>query len=290
MELSAVSVVAGQAIATILLGWVYFGRWQIQRPPVGVMNLGDVLIVLGGVAAIPLLYLAAPTWMVAALLAFGALGAVYVAVEPVLRWRRACWIVIASLVVGEAASLTMAGPGTTVAFAINNLALMCGVIGVSNLWAQSGLKARDTAILGGGLTAYDVIATSYLPLMSDLFDHLSGLPFAPIVGWPAADGGWVGIGLGDLVVATVFPLVMRKAYGRSAGLLGLLSAPLLIVGIFGFGVLTGLAIFPVMAVLGPAIVIQYLWWARRLGRERSTIQYRRAEATGCAADILVGGA
>jgi len=136
------------------------------------------------------------------------------------------------------------------------------------------MRARDAAILGGALTVYDLIATSYLPLMGELFERVADLPFAPIVGWTAGpDGGSVGIGLGDLLVATVFPLVMRKAYGRAAGLTGLIVCCALLAIVFAIGALGAVAIFPVMALLGPAIVIQYAWWARRRGAERTTRQY-----------------
>ena len=40
--------------------------------------------------------------------------------------------------------------------------------------------------------------------------------------------GWRS-GLGDVLLATVFPLVMRKAYGRLAGLLAMSLALLAIV-------------------------------------------------------------
>jgi hypothetical protein len=35
--------------------------------------------------------------------------------------------------------------------------------------------------------------------------------------------------------------------------------------------------FPVMTVLGPLMVLQYLWWSRRLGPERTTRAYLLAE-------------
>ena len=68
------------------------------------------------------------------------------------------------------------------------------MVGIANLWAQSGMRARDAAILGGALTLYDLVATSYLPLMGELFERVAELPFAPIVGWTA---GLDGSGLGS---------------------------------------------------------------------------------------------
>jgi hypothetical protein len=51
---------------------------------------------------------------------------------------------------------------------VNNTVLVLAVMGVTTLWAQSGMKARDVAMLAGALTFYDLVATSLLPLTSDL--------------------------------------------------------------------------------------------------------------------------
>jgi hypothetical protein len=140
------------------------------------------------------------------------------------------------------------------------------------------MRARDAATLGAALAVYDVVATSWLPLMGDLMARVAGLPFAPLVAWPAGpDGLWIGLGLGDLLLVTVFPLVLRKAYGRPAGLAAL---GLGLGGIAGVMVLAGLGaieLFPVMVVLGPLMVLQHAWWSGRRGRERTTWQYLRAE-------------
>ncbi len=80
----------------------------------------------------------------------------------------------------------------------------------------------------------------------------------------------MGIGLGDLLLATVFPLVLRKAFGRPAGItaIGLALAAI--------GMLLALplqGVFPMMVVLGPLMGLQYLFWSRRRGQERTTWQY-----------------
>ena len=97
--------------------------------------------------------------------------------------------------------------------------------------------------------------------------------------WPRNTAGeWLGIGLGDLVLAAVFPLVMRKAFGRTAGVLamtiGLGAISLLILSLV-FGLLVGT--FPVMVILGPLMVLQYGYWHRRQEHERTTWQYLQAE-------------
>jgi hypothetical protein len=268
------AIVLAQAIGTVGLGWLYFRRWRVTRPPIGVFNLADVLIMLGGIVLIPLLYLALPSRLLTGLLALGALSALYFALEPMLRSRALRWSVVVLAAAGEWAVLAYVGPTSTAYFLVNNPVLVIGVVGIANLWAQSGMRARDAAILGGALTMYDLIATSYLPLTGELFERVAELPFAPIVGWTAgADGISVGIGLGDLLVATAFPLVMRKAYGRAAGLTGLIVCCAVLAVVFVIGALRAVTLFPVMALLGPAIVIQYAWWVRRRGLERTTRQY-----------------
>jgi len=72
--------------------------------------------------------------------------------------------------------------------------------------------------------------------------------------------------------------VMRKAFGTSAGVIGLLAS-LTVLGtllaLAAAGLLPGA--FPVMVVLGPLFVAQERYWHRRRGRERTTREYRAYE-------------
>jgi len=84
--------------------------------------------------------------------------------------------------------------------------------------------------------------------------------------------------MGDMLLATVFPLVMRKAFGRVAGLASLLGNLSMIVALITIMLLSRLQIlFPVMILLGPLSVLQYTYWHGRIGRERTTRQYLQAE-------------
>lgn len=279
-QLLANLVVLGHTFGAVALGWLYFRRHALKRPPIGVFNLTDVGFMLGGIVLVPFLYLALPLWLVAGLLALGALSAVYFAAEPVVRPSWAPWAILVLLGATEVGALLHVGPRTVPFFAVNNLVMVAAVVGISNLWAQSGMKARDAAVLGGALTVYDFVATAQLPLMGDLIVRVSELPFAPLVAWPVGpDGLWLGIGMGDLLLATVFPLVLRKAYGRAAGLVALATGLAAIVGLFALTELVGIEAFPVMVALGPLMVVQYGWWARLRGPERTTWEYLRAEPT-----------
>ncbi len=109
-----------------------------------------------------------------------------------------------------------------------------------------------------------------------MIERLAGLPFVPMLAWPLGDGQWLGIGLGDLLLATVGPLTLRKAYGRAAGMAAILVAMAAIAAVMFLGTFSRLETFPTMIVLGPLLVAQYLFWRRR-GAERTTAEYLGAE-------------
>lgn len=265
--------------ATILLGWDYWCRYRVSRPPIGVMTLGDVLVLVAGIILIPHLYLALPGWLVSAILALGSLGILQLLLEPVLPAPSLSWVVAGGLVGAETLLAARAGTSSLAYLALNDLVLILLVVGVTNLWAQSGLKAHDLAVLAAVLTVYDLTATALLPLTTELIERLAGLPFTPLLMWPTPDDGWLGLGLGDLLLATVGPLVLRKAFGRTAGILAIVIA-LVTIGVVLTLPLLGLlrGAFPVMVVLGPLLIGQNAFWMHRRGSERTMSAYLAAEA------------
>lgn len=271
----------------LLFSWLYFQRYQMTRPPIGVFSLGDLTLILGGIILIPYFYLAIPRWIIAGLLLLGAGSLVYFVFEPVLRARWAIGLVTLGLVLMDLGTAWGMGTQSQAFILVNNFIQLLSVVGITVLWVQSGMKARDLTVLAVALAGYDYIFTTQLPLMRDLFSHLSGLPFAPLVVWPVdSPGQWLGIGLGDLLLAAAFPLIMRKAFSRTAGLTALLivfgALAILLILPMG-GALT--KIFPVMVVLGPLMGLQYLYWRYQYGAERTMWQYRRAEPRNGDIDI-----
>jgi hypothetical protein len=272
-------VVFGHVVAAALLGWLYFRGYRVTRPPIGVINLRDVALTMVGIVLVPYLYLLLPSWLVIALLMLAMAGILHTLWEPIVRAAWATWTIVVVLVAADVGGWLKLGPASPPFIAVNNAVLGLAAVGVANLWAQSGMKARDAAVLGGALAIYDFIATVHLTLMDDLMRRLIDLPFAPLVAWPVGeDGGWLGIGLGDLLLAGVFPLVMRKAFGKSAGVaamaaaLGTIGAMLALLASGTIG-----TTLPVMVGLGPLMALQYIHWRRRLGRERPTWEYLHAE-------------
>jgi hypothetical protein len=274
----ALYVVAGSATGAVLLAWLYFRAFRVTRPPIGVFNLRDVALMIGAIVLVPYLYLAVPPWLEATFLGLGMLTILQVTLEPILPGPWLPWAVALALLGADVgAALVFGAPSPPFQLA-NNTVLTIAAIGAANLWVQSGMKARDATVLGAALVVYDFVATSLLSLMNDLIDRLASLPLAPLVMWASDGDQWLGVGLGDLLLAAVFPLVMRKAFGRVAGLFALgmglatLTAMLVLLDLRVVRITV-----PAMVALGPLMVAQYLFWARRLGTERTTWQYLQAE-------------
>lgn len=237
-------VVLGCTACTPFGGWAYFRRYQVSRPPIGVFTLTDLALMVLFIMLVPFLYLILPLWLA-----------------------------VLVLLAADSGATLLFGGGHNGFFAVNNAMLIVVIVGISSLWAQSGMKARDAAVLGAFLAVYDFVATSQLPVMSELLTRLAGLPLAPAIAWQSGRSV-LGIGLGDLLLATVFRLVMRKAFGRQAGIVAMILA------LATIGVLLGLplhGVFPVMVVLGPLMMLQYLFWSRRQGQEQTMWQYLQEE-------------
>lgn len=262
-------VVFGCVACGLVGSWAYFRRYQVSCPPIGVFNGQDIAVMALLIVLAPLLYLLLPLWLAAALLLLMALSILSFAFEPLLRARWARWLVAVNLLLVDCGAAAFLGTRQNAFLAVNNAVLLVMTVGITNLWAQSGMRARDTALLGIFLAIYDFIATAQLPLMDELVARLSALPFVPLVAW-SSENAMASIGLGDLLLASVFPLVMHKAFGRLAGLVAL-GLTLLAIGTLLALPLQG--VFPLMVVLGPLMGLQYLYWRRRRGQERTTWRY-----------------
>jgi hypothetical protein len=275
---SSFYVVLGFAASAVVLGWAYFRRYEITRPPVGVFGLGDVAFMMGAIVVLPYLYLYFPLWLVGGIFSVGMLSILYFTAEPLflgVRW--ALWLVVLVVWGADIWTQLQFGALSTPFLVVNNAVLVIAIAGTTNLWVQSGMKARDATVLAGMLVVYDLIATSLLPLTTDLIARLAGMPFTPLVAW-GADGGRLAIGLGDLLLATTFPLVMRKAFGRSAGIAAMIIGLGTIAAMMAFLLLAKVEVaLPVMTALGPLMVLQYVYWVRKRGAERTTWQYLQAE-------------
>jgi hypothetical protein len=269
MGFESFAVVFGGVCCALVGSWAYFRRYQLPRVPIGVMNLTDVAVMVVAAVALPLLYLLLPIWLVGAFLILAALSVLYATFQPALPARWAIWLVALALPLWDGLAALRMGTAQNTFFAINDLVLILLAVGIANLWAQSGARARDMALLGVALAVYDYIATARSPLMLTLVERLAALPLAPALAWTSG-GATLSIGLGDLLLASVFPMVLRKAYGRTAGLMALALAICVIGVLLAFPSRAG---FPVMVILGPLTAAQYVLSRWRRGPERTTKRY-----------------
>jgi hypothetical protein len=260
------------------LSMLCFRRCAIARPPIGVINLWDVAFLLAAIVVVPYLYLGLPSWLVMILLAMGMAGLLYVLLEPMLRRAPLAVGVTVLILATDIFVAWRYGTASTPFLAVNNAILIAAAIGFGNLWAQGGMPARALAILAGALTVYDFVFAEQSTLMGDLSAGLAAVPLAPILAWPTgARGQWLGLGIGDLIIVTLAPLVLRKAYGRGSGAFAI-AVNTAAVALLLLLVATGVwAAFAVMVLVGPLIVLQYFYWQRRRGVERTSWQYLQAE-------------
>jgi hypothetical protein len=254
----------------ILLGVFYFLRVEVDRPPVGVYTLGDVMVMMTAVLVIPVVYLALPSSAVATVLGLMTVFAIQITLAPLLSGRVALLVAFGA----AALDLVLFLSASTAATAWNNALLLILVIGVCNLYVQSGIKARDVAVFASLLAGYDLVATTLLPTMGDFLRKVIDLPFAPVfAGWGGPDP--VVIGLGDVLMFVLWTLVSFKAFGRDAGWLAA-GASLALAATLVLAMRTGLLTepFPVMVPAGPLMALQYLFWRRVRGPERTMAAYQ----------------
>jgi hypothetical protein len=119
-------------------------------------------------ALVPYCYHLFPLWLVAGLLLLVTLSVLYFVWEPMLHTAGQAWSVVLTLLVADSGSALLIGTRDNRFFAINNVVLVMVVIGITNLLAQSGIKARDVVVLSALVAVYDFIATAQLPLTNNL--------------------------------------------------------------------------------------------------------------------------
>ncbi len=148
-----IAIVFALTAMTVFLGSWYFKRFSIKRPPIGVLNLVDLLVMMIMIILLPYLYIWLPPWLVAGIWVIEFFWILYITLEPVLRAHWAVGLMALTLS-GADVALSSWVTGTTMSPAfilVNDLILMLAIVGVTNLWVQSGMKARDVAILGAFL-------------------------------------------------------------------------------------------------------------------------------------------
>jgi hypothetical protein len=264
------------AVAAIMAGAAgYLRLVAMPRPPVGRLMASDVVIMTALLVALPFIYvhLSGPLLEVI----FGVLffTGVQTTLTPALRGRSATAVAAVLCAIVLAASLTHHPLPLEVG---NDVLLGVVVIGVANLWAQTGMTAAQVAALSGVLAVYDLAATGLSSLTATFLRRVSGRAFAPAL-TIGLGHSQVALGLGDILLAALWPLVAAKTYGRVAGIVAAvlaLGTVAVVEAEVAAGAITGNV--PMLSFLGPVAIVQWAFWRWHRSRERTTGQWRAGAA------------
>ncbi|HEX6448403.1 MAG TPA: hypothetical protein VF060_02975 [Trebonia sp.] len=284
--LAGVTVVCGGALA-------YFRRVRMDRPAVGTFNTRDVVILLGFIGVLPFVYGWLPVPLVTCLLVLTFTSALYIGYRPLLG-PVGIWLGIGLLLgfnIWSSNHIMGTLPGWQVWFTEQGITVALAAIAVCNLYLQGGMKFRHVAWLSLGLAGYDVIFAAYYPLTGRLIARYLTHPLTPLVG---IRFGYVdyAVGLGDLLVYSLFFVAAYKAYGARAATIA--AGVIVVMGGFATAFIPYLFNFtnanldeliPAQSLFGPAAFITYRWMKRHYGRERTMAEYLASQGAAAAPQV-----
>jgi hypothetical protein len=276
-------VLLGCESLLVAIALVYHAKVRMPRPAIGVYNRADILIMSLLVVVMPVIYVAISGAIVSAFFCLICYAALQVTIAPLARGR-ASWLIAAGLCAADLVATEWGGPHQ--ALFVNDVVIGIAVVGAANLWVQSGMRSAHIAWFAGFLAVYDFVATSVTSSTDDFIARVSGIPFSPE--WVFTLGpNPVAIGLGDLLLLSVFPLAAHRSFGAVAGIVAMATGTAVVAAdtvAYHYGVLHGAA--PVLTVLGPLVVVQHHLWRRARGRERTTGEWRRNAVPVAAGAVL----
>ena len=260
---------------------VYFRRVRMERPPVGTFNGRDIVILLAFIVTLPFLYALLPNWLITCLLVITFASSLFIGYRPLLGATGA-WLGIGLLIglnIWTSHHLMGTTGGWQLWWAELSVLVGLGSIAVANLYVQGGMKLRYVAWLSLGLAVYDIVFATVLPLTDKLVAGYLANPLDPLLGMRFGIDNY-GVGLGDLLIYSLFLTASYKAYGARAariafGLIVVVGAGVTAFVPFLLNFLdTQLDLLvPSQAFFGPAAFLCYLWMRRRYGRERTMGEY-----------------
>jgi hypothetical protein len=259
----------------------YFRHVRMERPAVGTFNARDVVILLIFIGILPFVYGWLPTPLVTCLLAVTFASALYIGYRPLLG-SAGIWIGIGLLIgfnIWSSHYLMGTIPGWQLWYTEQSIMVGLGAIAVCNLYLQGGMKLRHVAWLALGLACYDIFFASYYPLTGKLIARYITHPLTPVLGMRFGEVDYA-VGLGDLLVYSLFFVAAYKAYGKWAAAIA--GGVILVMGGFATAFIPFLfnltnanldTLIPAQSLFGPAAFLTYLWMKRHYGRERTMAEY-----------------
>jgi hypothetical protein len=289
--LTELGVIMTGAIVVCGGALVYFRRVRMERPAVGTFNARDVVILLVFIGVLPFVYGWLPIPLVTCLLVLTFASALYIGYRPLLG-PAGTWLGIGLLFgfnIWSSNHIMGTLPGWQVWFIEQAIMVALAAIAVCNLYLQGGMKLRHVAAMALGLAGYDVIFAAYYPLTGRLIARYLTHPLTPLLGMRF---GYVdyAVGLGDLLVYSLFFVAAYKAYGTrtatiAAGVIVVMGgcATAFIPYLFNLTNANLDVLIPAQSVFGPAAFVTYLWMKRHYGRERTMAEYLASQDGAAAA-------
>ena len=285
------AVVLLGALSTVSVALVYFRTVRLDRPAIGCFNGKDVLTLFGFIVTLPVLYLLVPPLVLTVFLVITFVSALSIGYRPVLP-RMVLWPAI-GLLIGANIVVARHSLGTTrgwqIYWTLTSVAVLLAAVAVANLYIQGGMRLRHVAWFALGLAVYDPIFSFGFPLTAKLADAFAGFPLDPSIGFRAGLDS-ANIGIGDLLVYSLFAVAAYKGYGRRG-----VRLAVVLVTVFG-GLAPSLAplvisavvrgnigvVVPAQLFFGPAAFVGYRILARS-GPERTMRAWRAALAAEASA-------
>ncbi len=259
----------------------YFRHVRMDRPPVGTFNARDVVILLIFIGVLPFVYGWLPDTLVTCLLAITFSSALYIGYRPLLG-SAGIWLGIGLLFglnIWSSHHLMGTIPGWQLWYTEQSVVVGLSAIAVCNMYLQGGMKLRHVAWLALGLAGYDILFASYYPLTGKLLARYVTHPLTPVVGMRFG-GVDYAVGLGDLLVYSLFFVAAYKAYGAQAAKIA--AVVVAVMGGFATAFIPFIfnltnsnldILIPAQSVFGPVAFLTYLWMKRHYGRERTMAEY-----------------
>ncbi len=282
-------------ILTLALALAYVRHVRVERPAIGTFNRRDIAILFAFIVGLPLLYVVLPLLPLLIFLGITFTSALSIGLRPLLS-PTATWVVVGTLV---GANIYLAGAmlGTVGGWQLfwleNSVVVIAAAVTVANLYVQGGMRLRHVAWFALILACYDLIFTFVWPLTNMLSQRFLGWPLDPATGYRLGIFN-ASLGLGDLLVYSLFVIAVYKAYGRRQTGLACLVA------VFFGAVIPALAplvfrvlidartdlVVPAQAAFGPAAFAFHLWLKRRYGRERTMAEYLASDDVGSPVGVI----
>jgi hypothetical protein len=280
-SLTLFCVILTGAIVVCAGSLTYFRRVRMDRPPVGTFNTRDVVILLILIGVLPFVYGWLPVPVVTVVLCITFASALYIGYRSLLG-SLGIWLGIGLLFglnIWSSHHVMGTIPGWQVWYTQQSILVWLGVVAVVNLYVQGGMKLRHVAWLALGLACYDVVFASYYPLTGELLARYITHPLTPVMGMRFGEVDYA-VGLGDLLVYSLFFVASYKAYGKRAAAIA--AGVIVVMGGFATAFIPFLfnfqnanldTLIPAQSLFGPAAFVTYLWMKRHYGRERTMAEY-----------------